>query len=109
MEVIKSAGHIIGGRMTVAEKKALDIEAQKAMAEYMKSVEVDVDSLVLWHLMSRYGWTVEQLRDFYDTFHPEYNKLADHYDMCMADQSFLATRLLKESGVDILAWKASQK
>lgn len=47
MMVLKSGGRVVGGKLTNAEKKALDIELRKQLAEYTRKYEIEILSLVL--------------------------------------------------------------
>lgn len=105
MTVKKSAGQVIGGHLTNAEKKALDIEARKSYAEYDRKNANEIDAIFLLYLHERYGWDEEQLRDAYMGIYPAIMALADRYEMTgEGDRVFLATYKLKEIGCDVEAW-----
>lgn len=102
---IKTNGQVIGGHLTNAEKKALDIEARKSYAEYDRKNANEIDAIFLAYMHLRYGWMHDRLKQLYFGIYPEIMKLADRYEMTdEGDMIFLATHLLKEIGVDIEAW-----
>ena len=103
---IKSAGRVIGGRMTVAEQKALDIEAAKAYAEYDRKNANEIDAILLCYLNLKYGWAYKKLKEAYFGIAPEIEKLAERYEMTgNGDRVWLATHHLKEMGIDIEEWR----
>ena len=56
--IVKKVGkHVIGGHLTAAEKKAIDIEARKAYAEYDRKNANELDAIWLVYLHCRYGFT----------------------------------------------------
>lgn len=105
MQVLKSGKTIMGAKLTNAENKALDIEIQKRMSHYMDETSDEVDAIVLWILYRKEGYTESELEDFYRTFSGFYDNLSSHYEMGMKDQAWLASRALKEAGIDVAKWK----
>lgn len=102
---IKSGGKVIGGHLTNAEKKALDIEARKTYAEYDRANANEIDAIFLLYLREKYGFEEEQLKDAYIHMASEIEKLADRYEMTgEGDRVFLATYKLKEMGCDVEKW-----
>lgn len=45
-----------GAAMTVAEKKAMNLEIQRQLAEYDKKHATEIDALILWVLHSEFGF-----------------------------------------------------
>ena len=105
MTPIKINGKIFGAKLTNAEQKALDIEVRKAMAEYDRKNENEIDALILYILMSEFDFSVKRLRKFYDCFTPSLDALCERYEMTDKDDDiWLCTHKLKEHGVDIEQW-----
>lgn len=105
MIVKKSGGKIFGADLTAAEKKALDIEARKHFAEYDRKNSNEIDAVVLWVLMSEFGFGEKRLKKFHDSFIPAVNALCERYMMeDTGDRVWLCTHMLKERGIDIEEW-----
>lgn len=108
MIIKKSGGKIIGAQLTVAEKKAMDIEIKKQIAENDRQHFDDVDACILYTLMQCYGFKKDRLRKFYDAFQVERNKLVERYEM-PDEYPYLCKEQLKRIGVDIEAWNAEKR
>ena len=50
MQVLKSGKHIIGVKLTAAEKKALDMETRRSLAEYTRKHELEIEAIVIRQL-----------------------------------------------------------
>ena len=118
MVVIKSGGQVIGGKLTAAEKKAMNIEINRALAERMKQNEIAVDAMILWAMHEEFGFGEKRLKRFYDNFIPRYKALMEFYGIHPGDKSFgaeetdtewLHVRKLKEIGVDLESWHKESK
>ena len=106
MIVKKSAGQVIGGHLTNAEKKALDIEARKTYAEYDRKNANEIDAIFLLYLSEKYDLEPDQLKDAYIHMASEIEALAKRYEMTEnGDRVFLATYKLKEMGINIDEWR----
>lgn len=106
----KSRGKIFGVELNAAERRALEIEADreaaKAYAEYDRKNANEIDAIFLTYLHERYGWGHDRLKQAYMGIAPEIEKLAERYEMTgEGDRVFLATHMLKEIGVDIEEWR----
>lgn len=102
---IKKAGRkIVGASLTAAEKKAMDLEIQRQLAEYDRKNELEIKALVLWELHEQLGFGEKRLRQFYGKFTPSLNALVKRYEMDNSDDIWLCTEQLKEIGVDIEEW-----
>ena len=105
MTPIKIGGKIFGAKLTNAERTAMNMEIQKACAEYDRKNENEIDALTLYILMSEFDFTVEDAKRFYTIFRPAINDLCERYEMTDKDDDiWLATHKLKERGVDIEQW-----
>ena len=101
MRVKKSCGKIFGADLTVAEKKALDMEIKRQIAEYERKHSNELQALVLWQLHEQLGFGVKRLKKFYDNFNPAIDELLERYQLEDDDCSFICTLKLKELGLDI--------
>lgn len=79
MQLKKAGGKVYGAVLTAAEKKAMDLEIQRELAEYDRKHIAEIDATILWVLVSR-------------------------YEMEDQDDIWLCTQMLKRIGVDIEAW-----
>jgi hypothetical protein len=109
MIIKKSGSHIFGAELTNAERKAMDIEIQKSMAEYDKANWMEIDAMVLWVLRTKFGWGPKRLREFYDGFVPEFEALLERYEMDPSSGIWLCTKQLKDYGVDLEQWEKERK
>lgn len=104
MRVKKVGNRVYGADLTVAERKAMNLEIQKQMAEYDRKHLNEIDALILWQLHTQLGFGIKRLKRFYMNFNPEYQALIDRYDMDEEDGIWLNTYKLKEIGVDLEEW-----
>lgn len=56
MHVKKAGGKVYGAILTAAEKKAMDIEIQKELAEYDRKHIAEIDATILWVLHEQFGF-----------------------------------------------------
>lgn len=104
MRIKKAAGKVYGAAMTVAEKKAMNLEIQRQLAEYDKKHATEIDALILWVLHSEFGFGEKRLRRFYDRFNKAIAELLERYVMEENDKVWLCTYLLKQYGIDLEKW-----
>lgn len=97
MRIKKAAGKVYGAAMTVAEKKAMNLEIQRQLTE--------IDALILWVLHSEFGFGEKRLRRFYDRFNKAIAELLERYVMEENDKVWLCTYLLKQYGIDLEKWR----
>lgn len=108
MKIKRMGKQIFGAELTANELKALKIEIGRQLAEMEWRHANELDALVLYALYKHTGWGKKRLRDFYDAFTVEHEKLIAHYEM-PDDNAWLAEVKLKEIGVDVAAWNAEQE
>ena len=108
MRIKKAFGKSYGTSFSANEKKARDKEIRRQLAEITLKQEKDIDALVLWHLHNEFGFGPKRLKRFFDTFSVAIKELSDWYAMAETDQAWLATRKLKEYGIDIDEWYKEQ-
>lgn len=104
MRVKKVGGRILGGAMSAAEKKAMDLEIQRQLAEYDRKHLIEIDAMILWVLHERFGFGPKRLRQYYDNFRACTNELVERYQMDAGDDVWLCTQMLRRIGVDVEQW-----
>ena len=101
MNIKKSGGKIFGAQLTSAEKKALDMEIKRQIAEYDKKHKLELQALILWELHEQLGFGVKRLKDFYNKFDISIDEMIERYNLEDDDRLWLCTYKLKEIGLDI--------
>ena len=92
-------------KLTAQERKAMNLEINRQIAERDEKYKEDIDALILYVLMAHYGWKKKRLRRFWNAFVKEHSALREFYQMNEnGDAEWLAHRMLKEIGVDIHLW-----
>lgn len=104
MTPIKINGKIFGAKLTNAEQQALDITIKKQLAEYDRKNCNEIDAIILWILMTEFGFGEKRLRHFHRTFAPAIRDLINRYELEPGDTVWLCTKKLKEKGYDIEKW-----
>ena len=104
MRIKKAAGKIFGADLTAAERKAMNLEIERQLAEYTRAHGLEIDAIILWVLHAQLGCGPKRLRRFYDRFNEERDALLKRYEMDEDDEVWLCTFLLKKLGVDIEQW-----
>lgn len=94
----------VRGVLTAAEKKAMDLEIQRELAEYDRKHIAEIDATILWVLHEQFGFGAQRLRTYYDAFHDRIKELVSRYEMEAQDDIWLCTQMLKRIGVDVEAW-----
>lgn len=109
MRIKKAFGQIIGADFTKAEQKAMDMEIRRQLAEYDEKNTTEIDAIVLWVLMSEYGFGEKRLRQFHDRFAPALRRLVEYYRMDTEDMPWLCTQKLLDKGIDVRAWNLGER
>lgn len=105
MRVKSFKGKVFGAELTAAEKKAMNIEINRQLIEKDKQYAADIDAMVLYTLMTRYGWKKKRLKEFWKSFVAVHKDLREFYQMDdPGDNEWLAHRKLQEIGVDVHQW-----
>ena len=105
MIVKKLHGKPYGVELTSAERKAMNLEINRQIAEKDEQYKEDLDAMVLYVLMVHYGWKRKRLHKFWKAFVKEHESLRQFYMMDdPEDNVWLAHRKLKDIGVDIHQW-----
>ena len=108
MIVKQYKGKVYGAELTAKERKAMELEINRQIAEADRQHTNDFDAMVLYVLHTHLGFGKERLRRFYEAFTAEHDKLIEHYEMPDGG-AWLADRKLKEIGVDVAAWNAEKE
>lgn len=109
MEIKKAFGQVFGAKLTSAEKKALDIEIHKQLAENSRKHAMEIDAMFLYVLQEQLGFGEVRLKRFFDDFSPIVHGLSERYEMdTEEDKIWLYTYKLKERGVDLEKWYAEK-
>ena len=104
MLVKKSGNTIYGAKLTAAERKALDMEARRALAEHTRKHELEIEAIVIRQLRRQTGWGETRLKRFYADFSTSLMKLCDYYEMDEVEAPWLCTEELKKEGFNIEEW-----
>lgn len=93
---------------TGIQKKAMNAEIRRQLAEYNEKNADEIDAMVLWVLYSEFGFREKRLKRFYEIFNRELDALRDRYEMTDEDTVWLCTRKLKDAGIDISKWSIKE-
>lgn len=104
MVVKKAGGKIYGAVLTSAEKKAVNMEIERQLAEYTRKHEVELNAMILYVLHEQLGFGEQRLRKFFDRFSVEIDALVKYYEMDDEDAEWLCTRKLLDMGIDVEKW-----
>jgi hypothetical protein len=104
MFIKKFAGKIIGASLTKNEKKALELETRKILAEETRKHKHEMAAMLLWVLHETEGYGPIKLRRVFDKFDKSIDELIAHYELADSDSVWLCTYKLKEYGIDINEW-----
>lgn len=96
-------GNVYGADLSSKERKALEKEIVRQLAEIDRRHANDLDAMVLYTLHVRFGFGKKRLREFYEAMHEEHQRMIKHYEM-PDDFTWLCCHKLKEIGVDVEAW-----
>lgn len=108
MRIKKAGGKVFGAVLTAAERKAMDMEINRQIVEADRRYANDIDAMVLYTLHVHLGFGKKRLREFYDAFSTEHDRLIQYYQM-PDDYTWLCKEMLKCIGVDVEAWNKERK
>ena len=87
------------------QRKTMEAEIKRSMAEYNEKNLLELDSMILWGTYSQFGFREKRLRKMYECFADEVDALGKRYEMdSYDDEVYLCTHKLKDAGIDILKW-----
>lgn len=104
MRVKKAGGKVYGADLTAAERKAMNIEINRQIAEADRKYRNNIDVMILYALHVHLGFGKKRLRRFYEAFNKVHKMLLDYYELSEDDGAWIADVKLKEIGVDVAAW-----
>lgn len=107
MYVLKAGGSVYGAKLTAAEKRAMDIEIKKQLAEDLVKHEDEIDAIILYALGKEFGFGAGRMRRLWEAVHKGYQELCDRYEMNPTNGEgcwLVQHKLKEEKGVDIVAW-----
>lgn len=76
-------------------------EISKKLLDMDKQFTIDIDTMVLWTLYSRYGWRKDRLRRFYLSMFDEHMSMRSRYEL---NELYPERKKLKDAGIDVEAW-----
>lgn len=82
-------------------EEAMRHEINQQILEQDKAFTLDIDTMYLWTLHSKYGWGLKRLKQFYRGVFAEHIRMREFYEM---DEMYPERYKLKEKGIDIEAW-----
>lgn len=104
MLVKKAGGKVYGATFTAAEKRAMDMEIKRQLAEYTRKYEADLNATILYVLHEQLGFGEQRLKKFFDRFSVEIDALVKYHEMDEEDAAWLCTRKLLDVGIDVEKW-----
>lgn len=105
----KSGKHVYGANFTSSERRAMNLEIQRQLAEYDKLHSKEMDAMILWQLHVTFGFGPERLKRFYLEFGKSIEALLKRYELDDSDQIWLCTRMLKDYGIDLDEWSKEKE
>lgn len=105
MQIKKSGKKAYGAILTAAEKKAMEMEIKRQLAEFDRKHELEIDAVVLWLLHEEFGFGEKRLKKLYSRLKPAIDELINRYQMDEEDGPWLCTTKLKNYGIDLEEWK----
>lgn len=79
-------------------------ELNQKILDLDKQFTLDIDTMVLWTLHSRYGWGKKRLKQFYMNMFEEHLAMRARYEV---GEMYPERQKLKEAGVDVETWFSS--
>ena len=104
MRVKRSGKYITGADFSAAEKKAMNMEIARQLAEFTRKYKVEIESIYLRELRSSLGYGGVRLRRAFDKFGNDLDELIARYELGEEDKFWVAQESLKEEGFDVEKW-----
>ena len=106
MRIKKSNGKIYGAEFTAAERKAIELEIGRQLAEYTKNHAREVDAMILWVLHESFGFGKKRLKEYYESFSKKMDGLEKRYLVSEnVEKAWVCTEKLKKIGVNLEDWE----
>lgn len=114
MEYVKLAKHIYSAQYSNKdEEAAYQRLVMDEVRKFIAKAKTEIVSMVLWYMHSEYGFGYDRLKKFYEGIDREYFEMLERYEMYVKNDknlenikasAWLATKKLKDYGVDLNAW-----
>lgn len=82
-------------------KQAMMHEIHQQCLVADKEFTLDLDTLYIWTLHTKYGWGLKRLKQLYIDVFTEHLRMREFYEV---DDMYPERRKLKEKGIDVEAW-----
>lgn len=103
--IVKKCGKmVLGAELTSDEKKAIEIESRKIIADMDKQNAIEIDSIYIYALHTLDGFGEERLKKHFKYLWTMFDELKERYEMDSQDMPWLYKQKLKEKGFDVEAW-----
>lgn len=96
MFVKKVGSKVYGAEFTAAERKAMDIEIRRQIADYDRKHEKEMTALILWQLHDLEGFGPKKLKRHFDRFDENIKETIERYELEESDRFNLAEFKLNE-------------
>lgn len=104
MKIKRSGKHIYGAELTAAEKKAMNIEIARQLAEFTRKYQVEIESIFLREMHTKHGHGAVRLRRDFDDFGNDLDDLIKRYELGDEDRLWIVQQQLKAEGFDVEQW-----
>lgn len=104
MKIKRSGKYIYGAELTAAEKKAMNIEIARQLAEHTRKYQVEIESIFIREMRQKYGHGAVRLRRDFDDFANDLDDLIERYELGDEDRLWLVQQQLKAEGFDVEQW-----
>ena len=93
-------------QLNAKQKNALAKEIRSQCIEQTKQYEMDLDTIPIYILHTRYGFTIEQIEEFYSLLFTEREEMKKYFEPTIGEADsdidvFAMRYLLKEDGIDV--------
>ena len=89
--------------MSKAQRKSMDAEINRQIAEADAKYCTEVDAVVLFTLMTEEGWGKTKLRKFWEAMYKNHEEMVQRYEM-PGEYPWLCTKFLMDKGIDVARW-----
>ena len=101
----KQSNKVFGAVLTASEKKAMDMEIQRQIANYTLMHNRELEAMILWTLHENFGFGPKRLKRFSNKFVVAVEILVHNYELDNSDDAWICTHKLKAYGVDLEQWE----
>ena len=106
MYVKRSGKYIFGADFTAAEKKAINLEINRQLADLTRGHAQELDAIILWYLHEEFGFGKKRLRRCFSGFSDAIEALAKRYEATdNAEKAWICSKKLKKIGVNLDEWE----